>query len=138
MDRGPDRVGALAGKFRHHVARVVDSVSVVARSAPHGVGLVAAVEDVGATEALEHVGAFPAVQQVVILAAPQGVVAAIAVELVVAGEAAECVVAIVARQGIRVGGADEILDVVELVAGGVAVESVIVHQRDINPAVDPS
>src|SRR4051812_17954278 len=114
-------------------ARVVDHVDVIAGSAPHAVGLVTAIELVVAAEALEHVGAVPAIQRVVIIAAPQAVLAAVAVERVVAAKAAERVVFVVARQGIRIGGADENLDVVELVAVGVAAGGGIGQQRDGDP-----
>ena len=97
------------------------------------VGLVTAVEHVIAAEALEHIGAVPAVQRVVILAAPQAVGAAVAVERVFSAPAVERVVAVVAGQGIRVGGADENLDVVEVVALGVAALADTGRQRDEDP-----
>ena len=50
--------------------------------------------------------------------------------MIFAGETVDHVVAIVAPQGIPVSGADEVLDAVELVAGGIAAPRGVVLQPD--------
>ena len=51
------KVTALAGRFRHLVANMVDDISVVAPAARHLIGAEAAVEHIGGGVAGKHVGA---------------------------------------------------------------------------------
>src|SRR6478672_5291070 len=53
-ERRQDRVVALVGVLRHHVADVVDDIGVVAKAAGHRVGAGAAVEPVVAAVARER------------------------------------------------------------------------------------
>ena len=56
-DRGQNRVAAVAARLVHHVADIVDHISVVARPAKHLVGTNTPVQRVAAVKTRQHVGA---------------------------------------------------------------------------------